>query len=164
MKRNLSGSLLVVLMFILQSWALSLQAPDEVLTDAPEAMEVIPATSALNAPGFHQGSIFSEATLAAGGHHTCAILDNMSISCWGDDSEGQLGNGLESSIQYVPDSVLWGVNQSIGLTPLSISAGFAHTCVLAFSSYGSGVSCWGDNSQQQVSPSWSSRGRIISGR
>ena len=91
MKRNLSGSLLVVLMFILQSWALSLQAPDEVLTDAPEAMEVIPATSALNAPGFHQGSIFSEATLAAGGHHTCAILDNMSISCWGDDSEGQLG-------------------------------------------------------------------------
>ena len=156
MKRNLNGSLLVVLMFILQSWALSLQAPDEILVDAPEAMEVIPAPSALNAPGFHQGSIFSEATLAAGGHHTCAILDNMSISCWGDDSEGQLGNGLESSIQYVPDSVLWGVNQSIGLTPLSISAGFAHTCVLAFSSYGSGVSCWGDNSQQQVSPSWSS--------
>ena len=123
MKGNLSGSILVVLMFILQSWAFSLQAPDDVLTDAPETMEVIPAPSALNAPGFHEGSVFSDATLAAGGHHTCAILDNMSISCWGDDSEGQLGNGLESSIQYVPDSVLWGVNASLGLHAMSISAG-----------------------------------------
>ena len=88
MKGNLKGSILVVLMFILQSWAFSLQDPDDVLTDAPETMEVIPATSALNAPGFHQGSIFSEATLAAGGHHTCAILDNMSISCWATTVKG----------------------------------------------------------------------------
>ena len=155
MRGKPSGSLLVVLMFILQSWAFSLQAPDDVLADAPEAMEVIPAPSALNAPGFHEGSVFSDATLAAGGFHTCAILDNMSISCWGYDSDGQLGNGLDSSPQYVPDSVLWGVNASLGLHAMSISAGRSHTCVLAFESLNYvGVSCWGANHQQQVASSW----------
>jgi len=155
MKENLNGSILVVLTFILQSWAFSLQAPDDVLVDAPETMEVIPAPSTLNAPGFHEGSVFSDATLAAGGYHTCAILDNMSISCWGYDGDGQLGNGLDTSLQYIPDSVLWGVNASLGLQAMSISAGRSHTCVLAFESLSSvGVSCWGANHNQQVAYSW----------
>ena len=158
MNRNFHGSLVVVLMFILQSWASSVHMPAEVqveVLDEPyESAEVIPVPTALNAPGFHEGTVFSEATLTAGGHHTCAILDNMSISCWGYDDEGQLGNGLETSFQYVPDSVLWGINASAGLTATSISAGFSHTCVLAFNSYGSGVSCWGSTTQQQASSSW----------
>ena len=116
MKGNLNGSILVVLMFILQSWAFSLQAPDDVLTDAPETMEVIPAPSALNAPGFHE-DLFSQrprwqpvAITPAPFWTTCPFHAGATTV------KGNLGNGLESSIQYVPDSVLWGVNQSIGLT------------------------------------------------
>lgn len=147
-------------MFILQSWALSVQAPNEELSDSADSMEVVPAPSSLNTPGFHEGSVFSEATLVAGGHHTCAILENGSISCWGYDDDGQLGNGLETSFQYVPDTNLWGINASLGLTAMSISAGYSHTCVLAFDTSGSGVSCWGSTSQQQASVSWWANGNL----
>ena len=158
------GSVIVIFMFILQSWAASVHAPAdgpaEVLEAANGTAEVIPAPSVLNAPGFHEGTVFSEATLAAGGHHTCAILDNSSVSCWGDDEEGQLGNGLDSEPKFVPDSVLFGINNSFGLTAMSISAGFSHTCVLASSPYGNGVSCWGSTAQQQASQSWWSSGNM----
>lgn len=158
------GTVAVILMFILQSWASSVHVPAdrpaEVLEEPHDSADVIPAPSALNAPGFHEGSVFSEATLTAGGFHTCAILDNGSVSCWGDDDKGQLGNGLDSDPKFVPDSVLFGINASIELTATSISAGSEHTCVLASSSYGSGVSCWGLNSHQQASQSWWSSGNL----
>ncbi len=94
MNRNFHGSLVVVLMFILQSWASSVHMPaevqGEVLDEPHESAEVIPVPSALNAPGFHEGTVFSEATLTAGGHHTCAILDNMSISAGGTMTKDNL--------------------------------------------------------------------------
>ena len=33
--------------------------------------------------------------LSAGWDHTCAILDNGSLKCWGSDASGQLGNGCD---------------------------------------------------------------------
>lgn len=32
-------------------------------------------------------------SLSAGSYHTCGILANTSIVCWGKNSEGQIGNG-----------------------------------------------------------------------
>jgi alpha-tubulin suppressor-like RCC1 family protein len=34
----------------------------------------------------------------AGGQHACATLGNGLIECWGDDSRGQLGNGIATSV------------------------------------------------------------------
>ena len=31
--------------------------------------------------------------MATGSAHTCVILDNTDLKCWGRDSEGQLGDG-----------------------------------------------------------------------
>ena len=32
-------------------------------------------------------------SIAAGGRHTCAVLSNGMIRCWGNNSDGRLGNG-----------------------------------------------------------------------
>ena len=48
----------------------------------------------MNEPGFQEGSIFTDTTFSAGLEHTCSILDNGSISCWGRNDFGQLGLGV----------------------------------------------------------------------
>ena len=40
----------------------------------------------------------------AGASHTCAILSTGAIQCWGDNTWGQLGNGV-SGISLVPVTV-----------------------------------------------------------
>lgn len=36
--------------------------------------------------------------VAAGNQHTCAILDDNSVKCWGDGAGGSLGQGSELNI------------------------------------------------------------------
>src|SRR5438128_9803607 len=78
--------------------------------------------------------------LAVGSAHTCEILDDGSVRCWGLNNFAQLGDGT-----FVNKSAPVTVT---GLGPaVSIAAGDVHTCVIA--SNGS-VSCWGDNSTGQL--------------
>ncbi len=46
-----------------------------------------------NLPVVDLGSGRTAKVIAAGGSHTCAILDNSSIKCWGENDHGQLGLG-----------------------------------------------------------------------
>ena len=74
-------------------------------------------------------------SVAIGYSHTCALLTNETVHCWGDNSFGQLGNGTFDSssnpveVQGLKDVVL-------------VSAGANHTCVLV---EGGEVKCWGQN-------------------
>ena len=36
-------------------------------------------------------------SVSGGGFHTCAVLDDNSLNCWGRNSEGQVGNGMTTS-------------------------------------------------------------------
>ena len=79
----------------------------------------------------------------AGGEHTCAILDNKNLICWGLNDKGQLGDGGSTNL---PSPHL-AVSVSLSSFPDSISLGHKHSCVLLIN--GSPF-CWGDNDHHQL--------------
>ncbi|MDQ6750756.1 MAG: hypothetical protein M3Z33_08405 [Actinomycetota bacterium] len=82
--------------------------------------------------------------ITAGGAHTCAVLDNGDVRCWGYGASGQLGYANTASIgDTEAPSAAGPVNLGLGRTAVAISAGARHTCALL--DEGS-VRCWGDNS------------------
>jgi len=79
--------------------------------------------------------------LAVGDFHTCAVLDNNTVRCWGYGNEGQLGYGNRNQIgnDEVPGSV-GPVNLGAGRTATAITAGGNHTCAVLDNG---AVRCWG---------------------
>jgi alpha-tubulin suppressor-like RCC1 family protein len=79
--------------------------------------------------------------ISAGDDHTCAILDNGNVLCWGDGANGELGYGNTSNVGDAQTPASAGsVDLGPGRTALAISAGGSHTC--ARLDNGS-VRCWG---------------------
>tara|TARA_B100000965_G_scaffold375784_1_gene368484 strand:- start:830 stop:2779 length:1950 start_codon:yes stop_codon:yes gene_type:complete len=75
--------------------------------------------------------------IGMGRDHSCAVLDDSSLICWGSDSYGTLGNGdTETSSQYEP------VHAAIpdGRIVKSVGGGRDNTCILLTDG---GVMCWG---------------------
>jgi len=101
------------------------------------------------------GTTATSTSISAGGSHTCVLLSNTKVQCWGDNSLGQLGNGTTTSSTR-PVNVL--VDNGSDLSGVrSIFTGRSHTCALLLS--GGGARCWGlDGSGQlgddveQISP------------
>lgn len=86
------------------------------------------------------------AQLRAGGSHTCALLNEGTVRCWGHGISGQLGYGNTDSV---------GDNEtpfSQGAIPLTekvvqLATGGAHTCALTSGGF---VRCWGNNQYGQL--------------
>ncbi|NDF69057.1 MAG: hypothetical protein EB143_06030, partial [Actinobacteria bacterium] len=81
--------------------------------------------------------------IAAGDAHTCALLSNGTVKCWGSGGNGRLGSGDELSRGDEADEmgvVLPVVNVGSGRTVKAITAGAAHTCALRDTN---DVVCWG---------------------
>lgn len=71
--------------------------------------------------------------VTAGGWHSCAVLTDSSVRCWGANFEGQLGDGTWARSD-VPVEVS-------GLSDVrAVDAGIAHTCALLTDGT---VRCWG---------------------
>lgn len=67
--------------------------------------------------------------LALGDQHTCVLLNNNSVKCWGSNMDGQLGNTSDGIIDL-----------GVGKSAVAISAAMYHTCALLDDA---SVKCWG---------------------
>ncbi len=88
--------------------------------------------------------------ITAGAQHTCALLDNGSVKCWGRGASGQLGYGSTQTRGDEPNEMgdsLAAIAFGSGQSARAISAGANHTCAL-LTNYT--VKCWGDNSYGQL--------------
>ncbi len=79
--------------------------------------------------------------VACGQGHTCGLLENGSVLCWGANGYGQLGLGYTSSEEHDPQYVDGPSNFT------TISAGEDTTCGILIN--GSGM-CWGWNTYSQT--------------
>lgn len=81
------------------------------------------------------GNSDSATVVAAGGSHSCAVIDDGTVKCWGLNNSGQLGDGTqEDSFEPVSVEGLTGV--------VDIALGGSHSCALTLESE---VKCWGAN-------------------
>jgi len=86
--------------------------------------------------------------IAAGAGHTCAVLDNGRVRCWGSGANGRLGYGSTDPIgdDETPGSVA-PVDLGPGRTAQAITAGFSHTCALLDNGR---VRCWGQGTNGRL--------------
>ena len=85
------------------------------------------------------GSSFAYANnkVSTGYYHTCAILDNGDMKCWGRNSYGQLGDGNSANLAF-PSSTA--IDLGTGRTAVAVSAGYHHTCAILDNG---DLKCWG---------------------
>lgn len=77
--------------------------------------------------------------IAAGYFHSCAVLEDGRVKCWGSNEYGELGNGGATGSgarSTLPTDVL-GISDAV-----DVVAGRYFSCALRASG---GVRCWGDN-------------------
>ena len=87
--------------------------------------------------------------LSAGRHHTCALLSDSTIACWGNYEQGQLGRGGSPSVSNFSPNVK--VTERTSNQPLigvvQVSSGLLHSCALTRDAL---VYCWGTRVEGQV--------------
>ncbi len=84
--------------------------------------------------------------VATGGGHTCALLDNGFVRCWGRNDKGQLGYGHTANIGD-GEAVTSEGYVGLGGRAVKLAAGAEHTCAVLYTGK---VRCWGSNASGQL--------------
>ena len=83
--------------------------------------------------------------ISTGDYHTCALLEDTTVKCWGRDNYGQLGDGSNTDSSTPVDVMVSANTKLTDVTQISTSAG--HTCALLEDAT---VKCWGRNNHGQL--------------
>jgi cysteine-rich repeat protein len=109
-----------------------------------------PGEMGANLPEVNLGTGAVAVKIAAGSNHTCALLDDGKVKCWGANSAGQLGLGDTNNrgllASHMGDN-LKPVDLGGGKKATSITAGRLHTCAIREDGL---VKCWGANGKGQL--------------
>ena len=97
--------------------------------------------------------------ISGGAAHTCALVSG-GVKCWGDNTQGQLGNGssgtgVKSETPVDVRTSSSDANPLSGVTALSTKA---HSCALL----SGGMKCWGSNNRGQLGNGLSGTGVVSS--
>ena len=98
-------------------------------------------TTTRNTPVQVFGLEYDSVSITVGLSHSCAILSDSVVRCWGDNSVGQLGSG-STDCQIVPARI-----PDLTGSAIAIEAGWRHTCALF---EGGSLRCWGFNMNGQI--------------
>ncbi len=88
-----------------------------------------------------QGLATGVVAIEAGGSHTCAIKSSGGVVCWGDNSNGQLGDGTTTLRSAPVDAT------GLASGTAEISLGSQHSCARSTAGL---LKCWGANAAGQI--------------
>ena len=103
-----------------------------------------------NLPFVNLGANRSAVQIGCGYRHTCALLDNGHIKCWGSGTSGQLGNGRKDGVGSRKNEMgdnLPEVDLGANLTVVQLAVGTLHTCALLSNQQ---VKCFGSGNAGQL--------------
>jgi alpha-tubulin suppressor-like RCC1 family protein len=107
-------------------------------------------TSAAAGPRPAVAGITTAVDVSAGSRHSCALMADGEIYCWGRNRDGQLGDGTRTDR-------FTAVRVESPKRFLAVSAGAQHTCAITTTD---AVWCWGDNFQRQLGPTRRERSTV----
>ncbi len=110
--------------------------------DIGEAKGKSPGEMGAALPAVDLGPGRSATAITTGDAHVCALLDDASVKCWGDNAYGQLGQGDTKDRRASDVRSLPPVDLGAGRTVARIASGAEHTCALLDDGT---LKCWGSN-------------------
>ncbi len=115
------------------------------LGDGSTADRSTPVT--VHASSSSASALSGVSAITGGSYHTCALLANGTMKCWGYSDYGQLGDGTKTA-RSAPVTVRASSSSAAALSSVSaIAGGGHHTCALLASGT---VKCWGWGSLGQL--------------
>ena len=79
--------------------------------------------------------------ISVGDSFSCAVLSNASVTCWGGNDLGQLGDGTNTN-STAPGSIV-----QLSQDAVTVSSGQSHSCAILQDGK---VACWGNNDYGQL--------------
>jgi alpha-tubulin suppressor-like RCC1 family protein len=92
------------------------------------------------------GPLVNVTQVVAGDYHTCALLTNRQVRCWGYNGDGELGTG-DNDDRHLPTAVRNAGDTGPLTNVIEISAEISGTCALLTNRQ---VRCWGDDDYGQL--------------